>query len=182
MALEYRLGQRFSIYLNQFSPPPPTHCTITSLQKRRLTGWPHVHAKNKFKEMNMPCWYLWNQVFSDLHMQFFDKLNRVKSSQIKFTGLSNSTCAPTTIYLRTISGIGSSKFRENGASVGIQAILENGHCRRFGDVWRQSISRSGRAYSKSRFPPGKTKLWLTDLEVMPLEVTCCWWFKDRLRR
>ncbi len=38
-----------------------------------------------------------------------------------------------------------------------QVILETEHCRSFSDVWRQSIPRSGRTYSKSFFPPGKMK-------------------------
>ncbi len=50
----------------------------------------------------------------------------------------------------------------------IQAILETGHCRNFTDVWRQSIPRSDRKNSKSCFPSGKMKTWLTDLEVFAL--------------
>ncbi len=76
-----------------------------------------------------------------------------------------------TIYIKTVCGVGSSNVRENGAPVGIQAVLETGHCRSFSDVWRQSIPRAGRTYSKSRFPPGKMKTWLTDPEVVPEEVT-----------
>ncbi len=49
-------------------------------------------------------------------------------------------------------------------------------------MWRQSIPRSGRTDSKSRFPPGKVKPWLTDLEVVPSEVTSSWRFKELLRR
>ncbi len=102
--------------------------------------------------------------------------------QIKFTGLNISTCAPKTIYIRTMSRIGSNNIRENGAPVSIQAILETGHCRSLSDVWRQSISRSGRTCSKSHFPPGKMKSWITDLEVVPSEVTCSWRFKEFLHR
>ncbi len=76
----------------------------------------------------------------------------------------------------------SNNIRENGAPVGIQAILEAGHCRSFSDVWRQSIPRSGRTNSKSRFPPGKVKTWLTDLAFVPSEVTSSWRFKELLRR
>ncbi len=71
---------------------------------------------------------------------------------------------------------------EDGAPVGIQANIETGHCRSFSDVWRQFIPRSGRTYSKNRFPPGKMKTWLIDLEVAPSEVTCSWRFKELLRR
>ncbi len=81
-----------------------------------------------------------------------------------------------------MSGIGSNNVGEHGAPVAIQAILEAGHCRSFGDVWMQSIPRSGRTYSKSRFPPGKMKTWLTDLEVVPAEVTCSWRFKELHRQ
>ncbi len=35
---------------------------------------------------------------------------------------------------------------------------------------------------QSRFPPGKVKTWLTDLEVVPSEVTSSWRFKELLRR
>ncbi len=80
-----------------------------------------------------------------------------------------------------MSGVGSNNARGNGAPVGIQAILETGHCRSLIDVWRQSIPRSGRTYNRSRFPPGKMKTWLTDLEVVPSEVTCSWRFKELLR-
>ncbi len=78
--------------------------------------------------------------------------------------------------------VGSNNVRADEAPVGIQAILETGHCRSFSDAWSQSIPRSGRAYSKSRFPPGKMKTWLTDFEVVPTEVTCSWRFKELLRR
>ncbi len=105
---------------------------------------------------------------------------QIKSNQ--FTGLNNSTCAPKTIYIRTMSGIRSNYVRENGAPVGIQAILEAGHCLSFSDVWRQSVPRSGRTNSISRFPPGKVKTWLTDLEVVPSEVTSSWRFKNLIRR
>ncbi len=49
-------------------------------------------------------------------------------------------------------------------------------------MWRQSIPRSGRTYSKSRFPSGKMKAWLTDLEGVPLEVTCTWCLIELLHR
>ncbi len=81
-----------------------------------------------------------------------------------------------------MSGIRSNNVRENGAPVGIQAILEAGRCRSFSDVWRQSVPRSGRTNSKSRLPPGKVKTWLTELEVVPSEVTSSWRFKELLRR
>ncbi len=87
-----------------------------------------------------------------------------------------------TIYIRTTNGEELNNLREDGAPVSIQAILEDGHCRSFSDVWRQSVSRSGRKNSKSRFPPGKMKTWLTDLEVVPSEVTSSWRFKELLRR
>ncbi len=87
-----------------------------------------------------------------------------------------------TIYIRTMSGVGSSNVRENGAPVGIQAVLETGHCRSFADVWRQSIPRSGRTYSKNRLPPGKLKTWFTDLEVMLAKVSCSCRFKELLYR
>ncbi len=106
--------------------------------------------------------------------------NKYKIKSNQFTGLINSTCAPKTIYIRTMSGIRSNTVRENGAPVGIQAILEAGDCRGFSDVGRQSVPRSGRTNSKSRFPPGKVKTWLTDL--VPSEVTSSWWFKELLRR
>ncbi len=88
------------------------------------------------------------------------------------------------MYAKTIymNGIGSNNVREDGATFGIRAILETGHCRSFSDVWRQSIHRSGRTYSKRHFSPGKMKTWLTDLEVVPSEVTCSWRFKEHLRR
>ncbi len=70
----------------------------------------------------------------------------------------------------------------DGAPVGIQTILKAGHCWSFSDVWRQSIPRSGRTNSNSRLPPGKVKMWLTDLEVVPSEVTSSWRFKTLLRR
>ncbi len=47
---------------------------------------------------------------------------------------------------------------------------------------KRSSERSGRTYSKSRLPLGKMKTWLTDLQVVPSEVTCSWRFKERLRR
>ncbi len=76
-------------------------------------------------------------------MIFFKPVNlSFKSNQIKFTGLSNIACAPKTIYIRTMSGIGSNNVRENGAPVGIQAILETGHCRSFSCV--------GAVYSTAR--------------------------------
>ncbi len=81
-----------------------------------------------------------------------------------------------------MNGVGSKNVREDGAPVGIQAVLETGHCQSFSDVWRQSIPRSGRTDSKSRFPPGKMKTWLTDLELVPSEVNCSWRFKKLLRR
>ncbi len=81
-----------------------------------------------------------------------------------------------------MNGVRLNNVREDGAPVGIQAIRETGFCRSFSDVWRQSIPRSGRTYSNCRFPPGKVKTWLTDLEVVPVEVTCSWRFKDFLRR
>ncbi len=105
---------------------------------------------------------------------------QIKSNQ--FTGLNNSTCAPKTIYIRTMSGMRSNNVRENGAPVGIQTILEAGHCWSFSDMWRQSIPRSGRTNNKSRFSPGKVKTWLTGLEVVPSEVTSSWRFKELLRR
>ncbi len=70
----------------------------------------------------------------------------------------------------------------NGAPVGIPAVLETGHRRGFSDVWRQSVPRSGQTYSESRFLPGTMKTWLTDLEVVPAEVTCSWRFKELLLR
>ncbi len=81
-----------------------------------------------------------------------------------------------------MGGIGSKIVRENGAPVGIQAVLETRHCRSFSDVWSQSVPRSGRTYSKSRISPGKMKTWLTDLEVVLSEVTCSWLFKEFPRR
>ncbi len=51
-----------------------------------------------------------------------------KSNQIKFTCQSNSTRSPKTINIRTMSVIGSINIKENRAPVGIQAILETGHC------------------------------------------------------
>ncbi len=81
-----------------------------------------------------------------------------------------------------MSGVESSNVRESGAPVGIQAVLETGHCRSFVDVRMQSISRSGRTYSKSRLPPGKMNTWLTDIEVVPAEVACSWRLKEQLHR
>ncbi len=86
-----------------------------------------------------------------------------------------------TIYIRTMNGVELNNVREDGAPVGIQAVLEAGHCRSFSDVRRKSIPRSDRTNSKSRFPPGKVKTWLTPLEVVPSEVTSSWRFKE-LRR
>ncbi len=39
-----------------------------------------------------------------------------------------------------------------------------------------------RTYSKIRFPSGKIKTWLTDLEVVPSEVTSSWRLKEFLHR
>ncbi len=105
--------------------------------------------------------------------------NQIKSNQ--FTGLNNSTCAPKTIYIRTMSVLRSSNVRENGAPVGIQAILEAGNCRGLSGVGRESVSRSGRRTEKAAYRLAIWK-WLTDLEVMPSEVTCSWRFKELLRR
>ncbi len=49
-------------------------------------------------------------------------------------------------------------------------------------AWRQSIPRSDRAYSKSRFPSGKMEKRLMDLEIVLTEVTCSWRFKELRRR
>ncbi len=81
-----------------------------------------------------------------------------------------------------MTAVGSSNVRENGAPLGIKAVLETRHCRSFGDVCRQSIPRSGRMYSKSRLLSGKMKTWLTDLEFVPTEVTCSWRFEELLHR
>ncbi len=81
-----------------------------------------------------------------------------------------------------MNGEGSNNVRKNGAPVGIQAILETGRCLGFSDVWRQSFPRSGRTCCHSRFPPGKMKAWLTDLEVVPSEVTCSKRFIELLHR
>ncbi len=78
--------------------------------------------------------------------------------------------------------IGSNNVREDGAPVDIQAIRETGHCQSLSDLWRQSIPRSDRTYSKSRFPLSKMNTWLTDLEVVRSEVTCSWRLKELLRR
>ncbi len=86
-----------------------------------------------------------------------------------------------TIYRRTSNGVEVNHVREDGASVSIQVILEAGHCRSFSDVCWQSIPRSGRTNSKRRFPTGKINTWLTDLEVVPSEVTSNWRFKELLR-
>ncbi len=115
-----------------------------------------------------------------LFLGFYIPLFQIKSNQ--FSGRNNSTCAPKTIYIRKISGIRSNNVRENGAPVGIQAIFEAGHWRGFSGVGRQSVPRSGRTNSKSRFPPGKVKTWLTYLEIGPSEVTSSWRFKELLRR
>ncbi len=79
-------------------------------------------------------------------------------------------------------GVGSNNVKEGGASVGIQAILEVGHCRSFSDVWRQSTPRSGRTYSKSRFPAARMGTWLTYFEFVPSGGTSSWRFKESLRR
>ncbi len=69
--------------------------------------------------------------------------------QVAFTGLNNSTCASKTIYIRTMSGMRLNDVRENGAPVGIQAILEAGHCRSFsmfgGSLFHGPAERTAKA-------------------------------------
>ncbi len=102
-------------------------------------------------------------------------------NQIKLTGLKKHLRAKT-IYIRTMNRVWPNNVREDGAPVGIEGIFETGHRLTFSDVWRQFIPRSGTMYGKSRFSPGKLKTWLTELEVVPAEVTCNWRLKDLLRR
>ncbi len=84
-----------------------------------------------------------------------------------------------TIYKRILNMVGSNNVREDGAPVGIQAILEAEHCQSFSDVW--SSLYHGRTYNKGRFQPGKMKTRLTDLEVVSLDATCSRRFKGLLR-
>ncbi len=67
-----------------------------------------------------------------------------------------------------MNGMGSSNVRDDGAPIDIQTILDTGHCR------SSNYSSAG--------PNVQQKLWLTYLEVVLLEVTCNWHFKELLRR
>ncbi len=124
-------------------------CLIVNLNFCRIWRLPFVFnvliypPSDKLTQIQILYWYCLLYFGRDMFL--------LKSNQVYWSKTIHLRAK--TIYIRAMIKVGSNNITADG----IQAIHETGHCRSFSNVKRQSISRSGRTYGKSHFPPGKIK-------------------------